>query len=96
MFATYAPKFFSDGSPQDNRPVSTHKTLYGARQASKARKLLFGRLVSAQTCHHHTGISPAQYQMSAACHGEPSQYCRDAKVLASRAMERARKSMEGC
>ena len=84
MFATYAPKFFSDGTPQDSRPISTHKTLYGARQASKVRKLSVGRLIPAQTCRHHTGISPGQYQLSPSCQGEPAHYCRYAKVIGLR------------
>ena len=71
MFATYRPSFFSDGTQKDNRPVSIHRTLYGARQASKARKLAVGLLIPERTCRHHTGI----------CQGEPSQYCEFARVV---------------
>lgn len=81
MFATYRPSFFSDGTQKDNRPVSIHRTLYGARQASKARKLCVGRLIPARTCRHHTGISSGQYQLSPQCQGEPSQYCQPSVVI---------------
>ena len=81
MFATYRPSFYSDGTQKDNRPVSIHRTLYGARQANKARKLCVGRLIPERRCRHHTGISPGQYQLSPQCHGEPSQYCKFARVV---------------
>jgi hypothetical protein len=81
MFATYRPSFYSDGTQKDNRPVSIHRTLYGARQASKERKLCWGRLIPERTCRHHTGISLGQYQLSTQCQGEPSQYCEFARVV---------------
>jgi len=82
MFATYRKAFFSDGTQKPNRPISTYRTLYGARQASKDKKLFFGRLVAEHTCRHHTGITPGQYQISPSCQGEPSHYCRSAEVVA--------------
>ena len=82
MFATYRPSFFSDGTQKENRPVSIHRTLYGARQASKARKLAVGLLIPERTCRHHTGISSGQYQLSPQCQGEPSQYCQPSVVIA--------------
>lgn len=82
MFATFRPSFYIDGTQKPNRPIGVHKTLYGARQASKAQKLSVGRLVAEHTCRHHTGITPGQYQLSPSCQGEPEYYCRSAEVVA--------------
>lgn len=82
MFATYRPSFFNDGTQKPNRPLSVHRTLYGARQASKAHKLSVGRLVPERVCRHHSGLSPEQYQLNPQCQGEPSHYCRIAEVVA--------------
>lgn len=60
MFATYCPSFYRTNTPKPNRPISIHKTLYGARQAAKAHGLHVGRLVPEQTCRHHSGATPAR------------------------------------
>ena len=82
MFATYLPRFYDSGRQMPNRPIGVYKTLYGARQASKAKKLAVGRLIPEHTCWHHSGISPARRAMDPACHGEVEFFCRDAEVEA--------------
>lgn len=84
MFATYRK------DDRFHRPLSRHRTLYGATQ--KAGKTLgVGLLIPGHNCRSHRDPIPVftvESDDSAStvpyfgpCVGEPSEYCRDESVL---------------
>jgi len=80
MYATYKTEFYGNGTQKRNRPLSVHRTLYGAQQAAKHKRLSVGWLIPEKTCYSHRGVTPGQYLLSGACQGEPENYCRPAEV----------------
>ena len=80
MYATYKTEFYSDGTQKRNRPLSVHRTLYGAQQAAKHKRLSIGRLIPERTCYSHRGVTPGEYLLRAECQGEPENYCCPAEV----------------